>query len=86
MRLGISDAAVEQAFGAFSLVVPAVSTFREAGRLLPPELRSLDALHLATALELAGELEGIVTYDHRMVRGAKAAGVPIVSPGARPAS
>jgi hypothetical protein len=32
-------------------------------------LRSIDALHLASALSLADELEGIVTYDGRLVRG-----------------
>ena len=29
-------------------------------------LRSLDALHLAAALEVGDELEGMVTYDQRM--------------------
>jgi len=81
-RLEIDDATVERALAAISLVLPAVSTFFTAGRLDPPELRSLDALHLAAALELGDDLEGVVTYDWRMIVGAKIAQIPVVSPGA----
>jgi hypothetical protein len=42
-----------------------------AGTLDPPELRSLDALHLATALSVGVDLAGLVTYDDRL--GAAAA-------------
>ncbi len=51
-----------------------------AGVLLPPELRSLDAIHLATARELGGELSALVTYDDRMVAAAKRMGYRIVQP------
>ena len=81
-RLEIDETTVERALAAISLVLPAVSTFFTAGRLDPPELRSLDALHLAAALELGDDLEGVVTYDGRMIVGAKAAQIPVVSPGA----
>lgn len=37
-----------------------------AGLLHPPELRSLDAIHLATAQALGRELKAFVTYDDRM--------------------
>jgi hypothetical protein len=59
-----------------------VSTFLVAGCLDLPELRSLDALHLAAALELGDDLEGVVTYDGRMIAGAKAVPITVVSPGA----
>jgi predicted nucleic acid-binding protein len=52
-----------------------------AGVLLPLELRSLDAIHLATARELGGELGALVTYDERMVAAAKQLGYRIVQPG-----
>lgn len=39
-----------------------------AAVLDPVVLRNLDALHLAAALELGDELEGIVTYDGRLTR------------------
>lgn len=51
-----------------------------AGVLRPPELRSLDAIHLATAQELGDELRAIVTYDDRMATAAKQLGHTIVQP------
>jgi predicted nucleic acid-binding protein len=51
-----------------------------AGSLRPPELRSLDAIHLATAHELGDELGALVTYDDRMVAAAKRLGYRIVQP------
>jgi len=56
------------------------ATFEEAGRLDPTLLRSLDAVHLAAALSLGDDLEGIVTYDDRLAEAAQANGVPVVSP------
>lgn len=52
-----------------------------AARLDPADLRSLDAIHLASALSLGDDLEAIVTYDRRMIDGAKALGLVTVSPG-----
>jgi predicted nucleic acid-binding protein len=51
-----------------------------AGVLHPPELRSLDAIHLATAQQLGHELTALVTYDDRMVTTAKQLGYRIVQP------
>ena len=51
-----------------------------AGVLEPRVLRSLDAIHLATALALGDDLETIVTYDDRMVEAARLIGLPSVSP------
>jgi uncharacterized protein len=45
-------------------------------------LRSLDAIHLATARILAPELEALVTYDDRLVKAAAEAGLATISPGA----
>lgn len=44
-------------------------------------LRSLDAIHLATARLFRTELDGLVTYDARLASAAKDAGMPVVSPG-----
>jgi uncharacterized protein len=56
-----------------------------AAAFAEPTLRSLDAIHLATAQVLAnesgGELTAFVTYDHRLLCAAKAAGLPTASPG-----
>jgi len=44
-------------------------------------LRSLDAIHLATALQLGVELSVLVTYDDRMRTAALAHGINIAAPG-----
>ncbi len=51
-----------------------------AARLDPPALRSLDAIHLASALEL-GVAEMLV-YDHRLADAARSQGITVSSPGA----
>ena len=49
--------------------------------LLPdPMLRSLDAIHLATALQLGQDLEALVTYDSRLAAAAKRQQLPVVTP------
>lgn len=52
----------------------------EAGIMSPPELRSLDAIHLASARTLGRKLEAVVTYDQRLAGAAAWYGMPIVSP------
>lgn len=52
-----------------------------AARLDPPELRSLNAIHLATALSIP-DLGGLVSYDARLVRAATSSGVTAMAPGA----
>jgi predicted nucleic acid-binding protein len=54
---------------------------RAAAVLMPAELRSLDAIHLATAQLLGSELHRIVTYDNRMVSAAEALGWRVEQPG-----
>lgn len=51
-----------------------------AGSMDPAELRSLDAIHLATALRLREELGGIVTYDERMAGAAEQLGFRVFAP------
>jgi predicted nucleic acid-binding protein len=48
--------------------------------LLPLELRSLDAIHLATASLLGADLGEIVTYDERMAAAAQSMGFRVSSP------
>jgi uncharacterized protein len=43
-------------------------------------LRSLDAIHLATARILAPELDGLLSYDDRLGKAATDAGMPVLSP------
>jgi predicted nucleic acid-binding protein len=51
-----------------------------AGTLLPADVRSLDAIHLATAQELGSDLARIVTYDDRMATAARALGFIVSAP------
>jgi predicted nucleic acid-binding protein len=51
-----------------------------AGTIEPRVLRTLDAIHLATAMAVGDDLEAIVTYDERMVDGAELLGLPTVAP------
>jgi uncharacterized protein len=50
-----------------------------AARLAPPDLRTLDAIHLATARSLDG-LAGMVTYDVRLRRAAARSRLRVWSP------
>ena len=43
-------------------------------------LRTLDAIHIATALALGDDLEAIVSYDERMVESARLLGLVTASP------
>lgn len=52
----------------------------EATRLDPPELRSLDAIHLASALSLGADLGAIATYDARLADAARSLAITVVSP------
>ena len=47
----------------------------------PATIRSLDAIHLGTALHTRPTLTSFVTYDRRLLDAAKAAGLPVGSPG-----
>jgi len=51
-----------------------------AGALLPVDIRSLDAVHLATARQLGEDLRHIITYDERIIEAAKRLGLKAESP------
>jgi predicted nucleic acid-binding protein len=57
-----------------------------AAAFADPHLRSLDAIHLATAQFAAGQpgtaFEAFVTYDKRLLAAAAMVGLPVASPGA----
>ena len=63
------------------LLTLSASVFDRAGAVRPDSLRSLDALHIAAALELGDDLESLVTYDERLAEAATANGVRVVAPG-----
>ena len=51
-----------------------------AATLDPPALRTLDAIHLATALAVREDLAGLVTYDHRLAAAAARADLDVLVP------
>ena len=51
-----------------------------AGELPPAELRSLDAIHLATVQLLGQDFGRVVTYDERLAEAARALRIRVVSP------
>jgi predicted nucleic acid-binding protein len=52
----------------------------KAAGVRPPALRSLDAIHLASALAIRLELTAFVAYDKRLLAAAREAGLPTASP------
>lgn len=52
----------------------------------PPSIRALDAIHIATALEIRADLNCVVTYDRRMIEASERAGLRVMSPGMSPDS
>jgi predicted nucleic acid-binding protein len=81
LRLGVPTDEVDGLLSEVTLVLPAASTFHTAQAVGGAELRTLDALHLASALEIGIELESLVTYDRRLARGASSLGIAVSSPG-----
>lgn len=56
---------------------PIVPTAAQIGGMT---LRSLDAIHLATAASISRQLGALITYDHRMISEGQTIGLPILSP------
>lgn len=51
-----------------------------AGLLAPAHLRSLDAIHLASAEQLGPDMRGFVTYDERLATAARDLGFRVIRP------
>jgi predicted nucleic acid-binding protein len=61
--------------------MPVTDAILDAAAQLPdPELRTLDAIHMATAEELAPVLTWFVAYDHRLAAAARTRGLPVAAP------
>lgn len=57
------------------------ATLDRASRLGPATLRTLDALHLATALALSPLPRAFLCYDRRLAEAARIHGLEVVAPG-----
>lgn len=63
-----------------TLIEVTTQTVEEAARIDPALVRSLDALHLAVALDLGDDLDALVTYDDRLAEAAALNGVATIAP------
>jgi predicted nucleic acid-binding protein len=79
LRVGMLQSAVSNLLDEVDLVEPDRSLFTEAGLLPGVNLRSLDALHVATALRLDASV--VVAYDHRLQQAARDVGLATTAPG-----
>lgn len=81
-RSGGRPARAEAVLERIALVPIDDGIIRSASRLLPTALRTLNAIHLATALSLEADLAALVTYDERLAAAARGAGLEVRAPGA----
>ncbi len=80
-RLGVDYEEVDIRLAAVTLVAPSETSYFSARTVGTPMLRTLDALHLASALELGADLDAVVTYDRRLAEAIDLEGVEVVAPG-----
>lgn len=77
------SAEAAEALSGFYVIELHATIRRKAAMLEPQSLRSLDAVHLATALSLDDPDLEVVTYDDRLAAAARAQGMRVVQPGHR---
>lgn len=80
VRLDAAQSTITDVLVRVDLVEPDRALFLAAGLLPGTSLRSLDALHLATALRVDADL--VVAYDRRLLDAAKSVGLATLSPAA----
>ena len=61
--------------------IPVTALVRDAAANVPRTVRSLDAVHVASAELIGRELIALVTYDQRMADVARHSGLPVAMPG-----
>jgi uncharacterized protein len=71
----------EEVLRRFALLRIDAAILEAASQLDPPLLRTLDAIHLASAVSLAETLGGFVAYDARLAQAARNLGLTVFSPG-----
>jgi uncharacterized protein len=70
----------QEVLGRLELIRISDRILATAAALLPTELRTLDAIHLATAQQLGSDLARVVTYDERLRAAAQAVGCRVAAP------
>jgi uncharacterized protein len=72
----------EAVLGVCGLLTVDAHVLGRAAALQPARLRTLDAIHLASALELGDDLGVFVAYDRDLVEAAARQRLTVLSPGA----
>lgn len=73
-------AQAEAGIGELALLPIDAAIIATAARLKPPALRSLDAIHVATALSLGDDLGVLIAYDARLLDAARHHGIQVSAP------
>lgn len=79
-RLGAELDAAQAVLDGLALVVLDRETLHRAAALEAPMVRTLDAIHLVSALEWPAAAVEFVTYDRRLAAAASDAGMTVISP------
>lgn len=80
MRLGIPTHIAERVLAGITLIPIRQEILHQAADFRGSGLRSLDAIHLASALSVRGNLAELVTYDHHLAAFSAGQGVSVVAP------
>ncbi|WP_130875060.1 type II toxin-antitoxin system VapC family toxin [[Pseudopropionibacterium] massiliense] len=78
-REGIDQVDVTRILDGVGLAALDRAVYRGAALLPMPYLRTLDALYLEAAMRL--DATAVLTYDHRLGKAARAAGLQVIAPG-----
>lgn len=80
-RAGRSTARAEHVLEGIAFIPIDDGILHEAAALGPKDLRTLEAIHVATALSLRPDVETMITYDVRQALVASALGLVVATPG-----
>jgi uncharacterized protein len=79
-RAQVPQAQVDELRAGLAIVALDDEVRRLAYEVVSPMLRTLDAIHLATAVSLRDDLESLVTYDLRLAQATADAAIAVLSP------
>lgn len=79
-RVGTYPTAMQDLLASFTEIL-VTDEIRDAAASLPGSVRTLDAVHIASAQAIGDALASLVSYDKRMLDIAHSIGIPTAAPG-----
>jgi predicted nucleic acid-binding protein len=79
-RVGSYPTAMQDLLASFTEIL-VTDEIRDAAASLPGGVRTLDAVHIASAQTIGDALASLVSYDKRMLDVAQSIGIPTAAPG-----